>query len=114
MKLKVIAFVTILVYRVIGVSLPLFSRYMPSLAPDRDLFTIVKTFASGVILATGNPWKKFPFMTFVAMLSALFTLMVDSFAMGVYKKRSSRANNGARQENGNKTIENSEHGHGAE
>ncbi|XP_039065344.1 fe(2+) transport protein 1-like [Hibiscus syriacus] len=131
MKLKVIAFVAILVSSVIGVSLPLFSRYMPSLAPDRNLFTVVKAFSSGVILATGymhvlpdsfndlmsdclprNPWKKFPFTTFVAMLSALFTLMVDSFAMSLYKKRSGPANNGATQEDGNRTIENLEHGHG--
>jgi zinc transporter 1/2/3 len=33
-----------------------------------------------------NPWKKFPFTTFVAMLSALLTLMIDSFAMSYYKK----------------------------
>ncbi|KAK8526100.1 hypothetical protein V6N13_017165 [Hibiscus sabdariffa] len=133
MKLKAIAFVAILVSSMVGVCLPLFSRHVPSLSPDRDLFTVVKAFASGVILATGymhvlpdsfndlmsdclpkNPWKKFPFTTFVAMLSALFTLMVDSFAMSVYKKRFSRASemDGARQENGHVTIENSEYGHG--
>jgi zinc transporter 1/2/3 len=33
-----------------------------------------------------NPWKKFPFTTFVVMLSALLTLMIDSFAMSYYKK----------------------------
>ncbi|KAL4362093.1 hypothetical protein GQ457_04G010570 [Hibiscus cannabinus] len=131
MKLKAIAFVAILVSSMVGVCLPLFSSHVPSLSPDRDLFTVVKAFASGVILATGymhvlpdsfndlmsdclpeNPWKKFPFTTFVAMLSALFTLMVDSFAMSVYKKRCSRASetDAAKQENGIVTIENSEHG----
>ncbi|KAK8526098.1 hypothetical protein V6N13_017164 [Hibiscus sabdariffa] len=135
MKLKAIAFVAILVSSMVGVCLPLFSSHVPSLSPDRDLFTVVKAFASGVILATGymhvlpdsfndlmsdclpeNPWKKFPFTTFVAMLSALFTLMVDSFAMSVYKKRCSRASemDGGRQENGNVTIENSEHGRALE
>ena len=32
------------------------------------------------------PWKKFPFTTFVAMLHALVTLMIDSFALSYYKK----------------------------
>ncbi|EEF47660.1 fe(2+) transport protein 1 [Ricinus communis] len=105
LKLKLIAIASILITSMIGVCLPLFSRAVPALMPDRDLFAIVKAFASGVILATGymhvlpdsfdclrseclpeNPWRKFPFTTFVAMLSALFTLMVDSFAMSYYKK----------------------------
>ncbi|KAL1060548.1 hypothetical protein V6Z11_1Z090200 [Gossypium hirsutum] len=87
MKLKIIAFVAILLASMIGVSLPLFSRRMLSLGPERELFTIVKAFALGVILATGymhvlpdpfdglmfdclpeNPWRKFPFTTFVAIL----------------------------------------------
>ncbi|KAH1097832.1 hypothetical protein J1N35_014753 [Gossypium stocksii] len=136
MKLKIIAIVTILLSSMIGVCLPLFSRQVPSLKPDRDLFTIVKAFASGVILATGymhvlpdsfndlmsgclpeNPWRKFPFTTFVAMLSAVLTLMVDSFAMSVYKKRCGKAlmaaaNNGGGLENTNVVpIDNFEHGH---
>lgn len=84
----------------------MFSRAVPALQPDKDLFVLVKAFASGVILATGymhvlpdsfdclrsdclpeNPWKKFPFTTFVAMLSAVFTLMLDSYAMSYYRKR---------------------------
>ncbi|KAJ6432344.1 hypothetical protein OIU84_019563 [Salix udensis] len=59
----------------------------------------------GVILATGfihilpdafdsltspclaqNPWGAFPFTGFVAMMAAIGTLMVDSFATGVYKR----------------------------
>ncbi|MBA0751236.1 hypothetical protein Gogos_000175 [Gossypium gossypioides] len=99
-----------------------------------DLFTIVKAFALGVILATGymhvlpdsfddlmsdclpeNPWRKFPFTTFVAMLSAIVTLMVDSFAMSVYRKHHAKAlmagdgTDVARLENGDVQIEN--HGH---
>ncbi|KAG4164282.1 hypothetical protein ERO13_A13G005150v2 [Gossypium hirsutum] len=134
MKLKIIAFVVILLASVIGVSLPLFSRRMPSLGPDRDLFTIVKAFASGVILATGymhvlpdsfddlmsdclpeNPWRKFPFTTFVAMLSAIVTLMVDSFAMSVYRKHHAKAlmagegTDVARLENGD--VQTKNHGH---
>ncbi|XP_030476540.1 fe(2+) transport protein 1-like [Syzygium oleosum] len=105
LKLKVVAIAAILVTSMIGVGLPLFSREVPALKPDRNLFVIVKAFASGVILATGYmhvmpdsfddlrseclpevPWRKFPFTTFVAMLSALITLMVDSYAMAYYKK----------------------------
>ncbi|TYI45012.1 hypothetical protein E1A91_D13G005600v1 [Gossypium mustelinum] len=120
MKLKIIAFVSILLASMIGVSLPWFSRRMLSLGPERELFTIVKAFALGVILATGymhvlpdpfdglmfdclpeNPWRKFPFTTFVAMLSAIVTLMVYSFAMSVYRKHHAK--------NGDVQIEN--HGH---
>ncbi|MBA0667040.1 hypothetical protein Goklo_000165 [Gossypium klotzschianum] len=114
----------------IGVSMPLFSRRMLSLGPERDLFTIVKAFALGVILATGymhmlpdsfddlmsdclpeNPWRKFPFTAFVAMLSAIVMLMVDSFAMSVYRKHHAKAlmagdgTDVARLENGDVQIE---------
>lgn len=105
-KLKFIAIASILAASMIGVSLPLFTRNIPALGPDRDLFVLVKALASGVILATGymhvlpdsfynlnstclptNPWRKFPFTTFIAMISALLTLMVDSYAMSWQKKR---------------------------
>ncbi|XVE91709.1 hypothetical protein REPUB_Repub01dG0034300 [Reevesia pubescens] len=137
MQLKLIAIVTILVASMIGVCAPLFSRQIPALNPDRDLFILVKAFASGVILATGymhvlpdsfddlrseclpeNSWRKFPFTTFVAMLSAVVTLMVDSFAMSIYKKHSGIAlvvdasDDDASRENGNDQIENVGHGHG--
>nr|CAD1841447.1 unnamed protein product [Ananas comosus var. bracteatus] len=78
----------------------------PALRPDRNLFVLVKAFASGVILATGymhvlpdsfddlgspclpeNPWGKFPFTAFVAMLSAVFTLMVDSLMLSFYNRK---------------------------
>ncbi|RDY04331.1 Fe(2+) transport protein 2, partial [Mucuna pruriens] len=106
LKLKVIAIFSILVTSMIGICLPLFSRSVPALQPDRDLFVIVKAFASGVILATGymhvmpdsfddlmseclpqRPWRKFPFTTFVAMLAAIFTLMIDSFSISYFNKK---------------------------
>jgi zinc transporter 1/2/3 len=90
----------------IGVSLPLLTRSVPALQPDQDLFVIVKSFAAGIILATGfmhvlpdsfemlrsnclneNPWHKFPFSGFVAMLSAIVTLMVDSMATSMYTRK---------------------------
>ncbi|XP_073005365.1 fe(2+) transport protein 1-like [Typha latifolia] len=109
MRLKFIAIASILITSLIGVCLPLFSRSVPALRPGRNLFVIVKAFASGVILATGymhvlpdsfddlkspclpeNPWAKFPFTTFVAMVSAVITLMLDSLMMSYYKSSSTR------------------------
>ncbi|KAJ1294254.1 hypothetical protein BS78_01G132100 [Paspalum vaginatum] len=106
LRLKLIAIPTILVSSVIGVCLPLFSRSVPALRPDRNLFVIVKAFASGVILATGymhvlpdsfnnltspclppKPWGDFSFTAFVAMLAALSTLMVDSLMLTFYNRR---------------------------
>ncbi|XP_073107394.1 fe(2+) transport protein 1-like [Elaeis guineensis] len=99
-RLKLIAIASILVTSLIGVCLPLVSRSVSVFRPDSSPFVLVKAFASGVILATGymhvlpdsfddlsshclpdRPWHKFSFTTFVAMLSALFTLSVDSLAM---------------------------------
>jgi zinc transporter 1/2/3 len=115
LRLKLIAIPTILVASVIGVCLPLFSRSVPALRPDRNLFVIVKAFASGVILATGymhvlpdsfsnltspclprKPWADFSFTTFVAMLAALFTLMVDSLMLTFYNRKKGGNTSGRR------------------
>ncbi|CAE6066045.1 unnamed protein product [Arabidopsis arenosa] len=105
-KLKLIAIPSILVANMIGVSLPLLSRSIPALGrPDRDMFVIVKTLASSVILTTGfmhvlpdsfddltskclpeAPWRKFPFSTFISTVSALLALMIDSYAMRTSKR----------------------------
>ncbi|XP_076907629.1 putative zinc transporter 10 [Bidens hawaiensis] len=106
LPLKIIGIAAILMSSISGVCLPLITRSIPALSPDRSLFVIVKAFASGIILATAfmhvlpdsfdmlrsscladNPWQKFPFTGFVAMLSAIFTLMVDSMATSVYTKK---------------------------
>ncbi|KAK6118296.1 hypothetical protein DH2020_047969 [Rehmannia glutinosa] len=106
LPLKIIAIVSILVTSMIGVCLPLVTRSIPALSPERSLFVIVKAFAAGIILATGfmhvlpdsfdmlsssclkeNPWHKFPFTGFVAMLSAIITLMIDSMATSLYSKK---------------------------
>ncbi|XVE88471.1 hypothetical protein DITRI_Ditri19aG0072300 [Diplodiscus trichospermus] len=110
LPLKLIAIFSILIASVIGVGSPLVTRSIPALHPDRNLFVIVKCFAAGIILATGfmhvlpdsfdmlsssclkeNPWHKFPFTGFVAMLSAIVTLMVDSMATTIYSRK---CNNG--------------------
>ncbi|KAJ0247097.1 Fe(2+) transport protein 1 [Hirschfeldia incana] len=106
LPLKVIAIAAILVASMIGVGAPLFSRNVPFLQPDGDIFTIVKCFASGIILGTGfmhvlpdsfemlsslclqeNPWHKFPFSGFLAMLSGLITLVIDSMATSLYTSK---------------------------
>lgn len=121
LSLKIIAIVSILVTSMIGVCLPLVTRSVPALHPDRNLFVIVKSFAAGIILATGfmhvlpdsfdmlrsnclkeNPWHKFPFSGFVAMLSAIVTLMVDSMATSLYSNR--KCNTGVIPDSNDSTV----------
>lgn len=104
LKYKLIAIASILVAGAIGVSIPTLGRYFPALSPENDVFFLIKAFAAGVILATGmvhvlpdsfenltspclpeNPWGNFPFAGFVAMMSAMGTLMVDSLATSYFK-----------------------------
>uniref|UniRef100_A0A1J3IZT2 Fe(2+) transport protein 1 n=1 Tax=Noccaea caerulescens TaxID=107243 RepID=A0A1J3IZT2_NOCCA len=106
LPLKIIAIATILVASMIGVGAPLFSRSVPFLQPDGNIFTIVKCLASGIILGTGfmhvlpdsfqmlsskclgeNPWHKFPFSGFLAMLACLVTLVIDSMATSLYTSK---------------------------
>lgn len=105
LKYKLIAIASILVAGGIGVSLPQLGKRIKALNPENDIFFMIKAFAAGVILATGfvhilpdafdtltspcleeNPWRKFPFAGFIAMLSGIGTLMVDSLASGFYKR----------------------------
>nr|QEJ80493.1 NoZIP3 [Nasturtium officinale] len=106
LPLKIISIIAILVTSMIGVSAPLFSKYVPFLHPDGNIFTIVKAFASGIILGTSfmhvlpdsfemlssecledDPWHKFPFTGFVAMLSGLITLVIDSITTSFYSSK---------------------------
>ncbi|XP_055805650.1 fe(2+) transport protein 1-like [Solanum dulcamara] len=106
LPLKIIAIVSILITSMIGVCLPLVTRSIPALSPERSLFVMVKAFAAGIILATGfmhvlpdsfdmlsssclkeNPWHKFPFTGFVAMLSAIVTMGIDSIATSLYSQK---------------------------
>ncbi|KAK1563254.1 hypothetical protein Q3G72_024866 [Acer saccharum] len=97
-------------------------KAIPALSPEKNIFFIIKAFAAGVILATGfihvlpdafdnltspclneNPWGKFPFTGFVAMMAAIGTLMVDALATSYYQKsnlRKSRPNNGDKENDG--------------
>ncbi|XP_068653988.1 zinc transporter 3-like [Aristolochia californica] len=105
LRLKLGAIGSILVAGSVGICLPVLARSVSALRPENDVFFVIKAFAAGVILATGlvhvlpeafeslnsqclneNPWRSFPFAGFVAMMSAIGTLMVDAFATGYYKK----------------------------
>ncbi|GKU92680.1 hypothetical protein SLEP1_g6379 [Rubroshorea leprosula] len=108
LTLKLIALFATLAFSVIGVSAPLFASSIPAVQPGRSLFLIVKAFASGIILGTAfmhvlpdsfydlssgclneNPWHNFPFTGFVAMMSALVTLMLDSLTTSIYTQKAS-------------------------
>ena len=105
LKFKLVAICTILIASGLGVSLPIVGKKIPTLNPENNIFFMIKAFAAGVILATGfihilpdafesltspclgqKPWGNFPFTGFVAMLSAIGTLMIDTFATGYYKR----------------------------
>lgn len=106
LKYKLIAMAAILLASALGVCLPFLVKNIKFLHPEKDIYFLIKAFAAGVILATGfihvlpdayeslrspclseDPWRKFPFTGFVAMLSAIGTLMMEAFATG-YQKRS--------------------------
>ncbi|KAG9156220.1 hypothetical protein Leryth_026701 [Lithospermum erythrorhizon] len=105
LKYKLAAIFSIFFASTIGVCIPMLGRIFPILGPERDLFFVVKSFAAGVILATGfihvlpdafknltnpylkeHPWGEFPFTGFVAMLAAIGTLMVDAHATSHFMK----------------------------
>ncbi|KAI4313651.1 hypothetical protein L6164_026610 [Bauhinia variegata] len=105
-KYKIAAIASILIASAIGVCIPMFGKIIPALSPEKDIFFIIKAFAAGVILATGfihvlpdafesltspclneHPWGDFPFTGFVAMCTAMGTLMVDSYATMYFKNQ---------------------------
>uniref|UniRef100_A0A1J3EI58 Zinc transporter 5 n=1 Tax=Noccaea caerulescens TaxID=107243 RepID=A0A1J3EI58_NOCCA len=101
-KYKIAAIPCVLASGVIGVLFPLLGKYFPSLKPETNFFFVTKAFAAGVILATGfmhvlpegyekltspclegGAWE-FPFTGFIAMVAAILTLSVDSFATSYF------------------------------
>ncbi|KAL9254790.1 Zinc transporter 1-like protein [Drosera capensis] len=110
LKYRIGALFAILIGGTLGVTLPMLSRKIPSLSPENDIFFVIKSFAAGVILSTGfihilpdafdsltspclkqKVWSVFPFAGFGAMVGAIGTLMVDTWATGYYKRRHYRA-----------------------
>ncbi|KAK4492840.1 hypothetical protein RD792_000165 [Penstemon davidsonii] len=113
LKYKLAALASILVASALGVCLPVLGKAVPALSPERSFFFIIKAFAAGVILSTGfihvlpdafenltspcipeHPWGDFPFTGFIAMCSAIGTLMVDCYATSYYRRRSSVSEEG--------------------
>ncbi|GMJ01265.1 zinc transporter 1 precursor [Hibiscus trionum] len=103
LKYKVVAIVWVFLAGAMGVSFPLLGKTIDALRPERNVFFVIKAFASGVILSTGfihvfpdatryltspclddYPWRKFPFAGLVAMVSAIATLMADVFVTSHY------------------------------
>ncbi|XP_047156657.1 zinc transporter 8-like [Vigna umbellata] len=109
MRYKIAALVSILIASAVGVCIPLLGKVIPALSPEKNVFFLVKAFAAGVILATGfihvlpdafenltspclkeHPWGDFPFTGFVAMCTAMGTLMVDTYATAYFQKYHSK------------------------
>ncbi|KAJ4963859.1 hypothetical protein NE237_023798 [Protea cynaroides] len=105
LKYKLAAIASILFGGAVGVCTPVLGKRIPALRPENDIFFLIKAFAAGVILSKGfiyilpdtfnqltspcldqSPWGNFPFAGFFAMLSAIGTLMVDSFAIACFGK----------------------------
>lgn len=105
LKYKIASLASILVASAIGVTIPMLGKTFSALRPEKDFFFIIKAFAAGVILSTGfihvlpdafekltspclseHPWGEFPFTGFVAMSSAIGTLMIDSLATAYFNK----------------------------
>ncbi|CAD6265903.1 unnamed protein product [Miscanthus lutarioriparius] len=109
LRLKLVAAASILASGAAGVLVPLLGRSASALRPDGDVFFAVKSFAAGVILATGMvhilpaafdalapsscgggankaDGGSFPYAGLVAMCSAMVTMMVDSVAAGYYQR----------------------------
>ncbi|CAL9134168.1 unnamed protein product [Musa acuminata var. zebrina] len=115
LPLKIAAIFSILVCGSIGVCIPILGKWWPALHPEKDVFFVIKSFAAGVILATGfvhilpdafvgltsscldpSPWQKFPFAGFGAMVAAIATLMLDTVATGYFSRsHSARARTAA-------------------
>ncbi|KAL8031238.1 hypothetical protein ABFX02_13G011500 [Erythranthe guttata] len=134
LKYKVGAIAAILVASAVGVMLPVVGRRVPALSPERNFFFVIKAFAAGVILSTGfihvlpdafesltspcipaSPWGDFPFTGFIAMLSAIGTLMVDTYATSYYRRRSGvkAVEGGGDEEGGAAVVPVHAHAHGS-
>ncbi|MCO5548349.1 hypothetical protein L7F22_001806 [Adiantum nelumboides] len=109
-QLKIGSIVVILVACVLGVCMPLAGQYVSAFKAEGNLFFVMKSFAAGVILATAyvhmlpdsfealsnpclaeNPWAKFPFAGFIAMVASLLVLMIDFFATNYYENKHHKA-----------------------
>lgn len=93
---KIGAIASIVVGITIGVCLPLLGRTFTSVKPDKNTFFVIRAFAAGLFLATAvvqflpgalkfptsesSVWRNIPLPGFLAMFTALCTLIVDALA----------------------------------
>ncbi|KAL2464911.1 Zinc transporter 5 [Abeliophyllum distichum] len=87
LKYKLAAIASILVASAIGVCLPVLAGVILSTGFIHVLPDAFDNLTSPCI--NPHPWQDFPFAGFVAMVSAIGTLMVDTYATSYYKKKSS-------------------------
>lgn len=105
-RLKGAAIAVIFVTSALGVMIPLVGRRSRFLRTDGNPFFVAKAFAAGVILATAfvhmlptahdtlaspclpeDPWGKFPWSSFISMIAAIATLVLDFAATEFYMGR---------------------------
>lgn len=105
-KYQYVAIACIFLASAVGVCLPALGKVVPALRPEKPIFLLLKAFAAGVILSTGfihvlpdafesltspcispHPWGDFPFTGSIAMVSAIGTLMVDTYATVYYRRK---------------------------
>ncbi|KAJ3669049.1 hypothetical protein LUZ60_010999 [Juncus effusus] len=105
-NLHIVAIFAILGAGAVGCTIPSLGKRFPILSPEKDFFFLIKAFAAGVILATGfihilpdgydrltsaclpeSPWQNFPFASFIAMVTAIMTLMIDTLASGYFQRK---------------------------
>lgn len=105
-RLKGGAIAGILIASALGVAIPLLGRKFRFLRVEGRPFVVAKSFAAGVILATGfvhilgeaserlqseclpeMPWHKFPWTGFIAMMSVFLTLVVDAVGTEYYERK---------------------------
>ncbi|KAK7393798.1 hypothetical protein VNO78_22362 [Psophocarpus tetragonolobus] len=110
LRYKIAGLVSILIAGAVGVCIPVLGKVIPALSPQKDIFFLIKAFAAGVILSTGfvhilpdafesltspyiskHPWSDFPFTGFVAMCTAMGTLMIDTYATAYFQKHHSNS-----------------------
>lgn len=102
---KFVGIGSILIAGGIGIFMPLLLKNTRAFQPETPIHFLIKSFAAGIILATGflhilpdafesltspclgeNPWGNFPFSGFIAMMAAIFTLIMESIATGYHTR----------------------------
>ncbi|KAE8666697.1 Detected protein of confused Function [Hibiscus syriacus] len=105
LKFKLVAIASILMVGALGVSLPILAKKITTFRPENNVFFLIKALVAGVILATAfvhilhdgyeslsspcfseKPWSVFHFSGFLTMVSAIATMMIDTFATSCYNK----------------------------